>query len=100
MQTLKLAWLVSFCLCMLSGCGFFEILAEPHGGTTLPDGSPNPADINNWDFSACFEDFDSFDTCWTFALENSDMFVGGENSVYNHLGGLSLLPFRVYDVTE
>jgi hypothetical protein len=41
--------------------------------------APDPTDMSNWDFSACFEDFKSFGTCWDLLSDNKDLILGGQS---------------------
>lgn len=45
-----------------------------------PD-APDQADIRNWDFSACLEDFKSIETCKNLLLDNAEIILGGRSLV-------------------
>lgn len=46
----------------------------------LPN-APNQADIRNWDFSACLDDFESFGTCSDLLFDNAEIILGGRSLV-------------------
>lgn len=57
----------------VSGCGILVELTDGDSGATLPDGSPDPNDIGNWDLSTCVSDFDAFGVCFELFWDNRHM---------------------------
>lgn len=57
----------------LGGLGF---LPPP----PTPD-APDQADIQSWDFTACLDDFESFDTCSDLLFDNAEIILGGRSLV-------------------
>ncbi len=39
--------------------------------------APDQADVRSWDFSACFDDIESFGTCSDLLLDNAGIILGG-----------------------
>jgi len=77
-------------ICSQASCFVLEDIAEGGGGNVLPDDSPDPADLRNWDYSACVDDFDAWDTCWDLFWDNSHMFPN--NDLTDVFDDLSLEP--------
>lgn len=52
----------------------------------LPD-APDQADIQSWDFTACWDDLESFSTCSDLLLDNAGIILGGLPLVEDIVGG-------------
>jgi len=75
-----------FLLCLLiAGCGILQDMTSGGEGNILPDGSLDKTDIRNWDLSPCFEDTDSFGTCFDLFFFNKDMISGGTETIIETL---------------
>jgi len=66
---------------VVAGCGILQEITSGGGGNVLPDGSLDQTDIRNWDLSPCFEDSDSFETCFNLFWNNRDMIFGGAETI-------------------
>lgn len=66
---------IALCLlvALFCGCGF--TIPEP-----APD-APDQADITNWDFSPCLDDWDSLDTCMDLLTSNQEVILGGYTAI-------------------
>ena len=55
-----------------------------------PD-APNQADIREWDFSACLEDWEAFGTCSELLTDNAEIILGGRSWVDALVDGWQVL---------